>query len=309
MLLLYILIIIFILLLTVLIFNIIFLKRSKFTYNGNSTLDDAYNFEKDIFNSIKNTCQKNFGYTKQYDIVAPLSKMNLDTEKVKFYYNNKNWLITFWKGQYEIVTGAEIGIYCTNDKKITKKTVYLPCDDSEMPHMYLTLYQKNKLIATINAKHWWLAIFNLGMFSYPNELSMDIVINFPTHVMLESFIESFKELGYQKEDYLTFDNTIYFKYIKPKTKQVWTRNFLIENINNYLNKNKVKLNNEFLTNLLEKDLIDKSPLNEEHISETLKNNKNYDETNKEIIEKLFNNNIGIIYENDNITLKKESIIE
>ena len=78
------------------------------------------------------------------------------------------------------------------------------------------------------------------MYSIPEELSMDIVINFPTHGMLDSFIKSFKELGYQKENYLTFDNTFYFKYIKPKTKQVWTRNHLIENINQYLNKKIIK---------------------------------------------------------------------
>lgn len=298
MILLFILSIIFTLLLTILMINLVIIKKSKLTLKK----EFEYNKGKNIFYSTKYAWKKNFGYTRLYDVMSPFHKMILDTENIKFYYNNKNWLITFQKGQYGIVTGAEIGIYCTNEQKITNQTIYLPCDDLEMPHMYITLYKKDKIITTINAKHWWLAIFKLGIYSIPEELSMDIVINFPTHGMLESFIQSFKELGYQKENYLTFDNTFYFKYIKPKTKQVWTRNCLIENINQYLNQKNIETYKKHLEELNETSVIEETTENnddnisiiQEYISELVKNNKNNEEINEKIIKKIYNQNIGIM---------------
>lgn len=298
MILLFILSIIFILLLTILMINLVFIKKNKLILNK----EHEYNKEIDIFCSTKYAWKKNFGYTRLYDVMSLFHKMILDTENIEFYYNNKNWLITFQKWQYGIVTGAEIGIYCTNEQKITNQTIYLPCDDLEMPHMYITLYKKDKIITTINAKHWWLAIFKLGIYSIPEELSMDIVINFPTHQMLESFIQSFKELGYQKENYLTFDNTFYFKYIKPKTKQVWTRNCLIENINQYLNQKNIETYKKHLEELNETSVIEESTENnddnisiiQEYISELVKNNKNNEELNEKIIKKIYNQNIGIM---------------
>ena len=95
-------------------------RYGRFSYDGFSAVGFAYNAEKDIFYSTKNAWQKNFGYTHMYDVMAPIFRMIVDTEPVRFHYNNKNWLITFWKGHYGMVTGAEIGIYCPNKKKVSK---------------------------------------------------------------------------------------------------------------------------------------------------------------------------------------------
>lgn len=241
-----------------LILYLIVRKYGKFSYDGFSAAGFAYNSEKDIFYSTKNAWQKNFGYTHTYDVIAPILRMIIDTEPIKFYYNNKNWLITFWKGQYGIVTGAEIGIYCTNEKKVNKKTVYLPVNDSEMLNMYLILYKNGKVITKTNAKHWWLAIFKLGMFSWPKELTMDINITFNDQQMLEAFLESFKKLGYTSKDYTIIDNTFCFKYIKPRTRKIWTRTWLRDHVKQFLNRKNVNLYNKYLDDFIDDNKIDDS---------------------------------------------------
>lgn len=271
-------------------------KYGKFSYDGFSAAGFAYNSEKDIFYSTKNAWQKNFGYTRLYDVLAPIFRMIIDTEPVKFYYNNKNWLITFWKGQYGIVTGAEVGIYCTNDKTVNNKTVYLPVDDSEMLNIYMALYKNDKLITTSQARHWWLAIFKLGMFSKPKELSMDINITFPNRQMLEAFLTSFKELGYNEKDYMVVDYTFYFRYIKPRTRKVWTRNRLLDSIKQHFNHKNTKLYNKYLSDFIENNGIDDSKTDgnkkiimlNDFIPDLLKNNLNISKNLEQIAGKIYN---------------------
>lgn len=258
MIILFLLIIPIIYLLIKIILYLIINKYGKFSYDGFSAAGFAYNSEKDIFYSTKNAWQKNFGYTHMYDVLAPIFNMIIDTEPVKFYYNNKNWLITFWKGQYGIVTGAEVGIYSTNEQKVNKKTVYLPVDNNEMLCIYLVLYKNGKVITKIISKHWWLAIFKLGMFSNPKELSVDINIIFPNQEMLQAFLKSFKKLGYTSKDFTIIGNAFCFKYIKPRTRKVWTRTWLTDKIRQSFNRKNVKLYNEYLVNLIENNKIDDS---------------------------------------------------
>lgn len=247
-----------ILLLIKLILNLIVKIFGKISYDGFSSAGFAYDSEKEIFYSVENAWQKNFGYSHAYDVWAPIFRMIIDTEPVRFYYNNRNWLITFWKGQYGIVTGAEIGIYCTEQINVNKKTVYFPVNDSEMPNIYITLYKNGKVITRINSKHWWLAVFKLGMFSWPKELSMDINITFKNQQMLGAFLDSFNKLGYTYDDFKIIDNTFCFKFIKPRTRKVWTRNFLMDRINQFFNRKNVDLYNEYLREFIDDNKIDDS---------------------------------------------------
>lgn len=228
-------------------------KFGKFTYNGFSAAGFRYDSKSDMFYATKNAWQKNFGYSHIYDVLAPLFRMIIDTEPIRFHYNNKNYLITFWKGQYGIVTGAEIGIYATCDLCPNKKTLYLPVCDEEMLEMRVVVYKNGKEIMRAKAKHWWLAIFKLGMFSNPKELSMDIRLKFPNKDMLQAFIKGFKKLKYKDKDFKIHDCTFIFHYKKPKTHKVWTRCFLTEKINQALNKKNVKLYNKYILDLIDND--------------------------------------------------------
>lgn len=225
----------------------------KFTYDGFNAAGFSYDTYKDIFYSNKNAWQRNFGYSHVYDVASPLFQMIMDTERVKFYYNNKNWLIMFWKGQYGITTGAEIGIYATNQKIVNKKTLYLPIKDREMLDMEFTLYKKNEKITSVSANHWWLAIFKIGMFSRPRNLTMDIKITFPNAEMLNAFLKSFRKLHHNKKNYHIDGNTFYFTFKHPHTRKVWTRFFLSDLIRQGINKKNVKLYNKYLADAFDTD--------------------------------------------------------
>lgn len=275
------------------ILYIIAYSRGKFSYDGFSAAGFAYNSKKDLFYSTKNAWQKSFGYGHIYDVAAPIFRMIIDTEPIKFYYNNKNWLITFWKGQYGITTGAEIGIYSTDSKKVDKHTIYMPINSNEMLDMRFTLYKKNKKIIELSDRHWWLTAFKLGMFSNPRDLSMDIEIKFPNHEMLEAFLESFKKIGYRKKDFRVVNNTFYFLYKKPRTNQVYTRTWLTDSITQWKNRRNVKLYNKYISTMIETDGIDDS---------LLENNKNLIMINN-LIPDLFKNPVDSV-ENISATSNK-----
>lgn len=235
----------------------------KISYDGFNALGFAYSEKKDVFYSTKNAWQKNFGYSHTYDVIAPIGAMIIDTEPIRFYYDNKNWLITFWKGQYGMTTGAEIGIYYTNDQVVNKNTLYMPVSDKDMLDMSFSLYRKDKFITEVCAKHWWLAVFKLGMFSKPRKLVMDAKITFNSEEQLQAFLASFKKLRHKKKNYYVEGNTFCFHYKKPKTRKVWTRFFLLEIIMQYYNKRNVKLYNKYLSDVIDDNYLDDSKNNKQ----------------------------------------------
>lgn len=233
-------------------------KFGKISYDGFSAAGFSYDAEKEIFYSTKNAWQKNFGYSHLYDVLAPLFRMIIDTESIKFYYNHKNWLISFWKGQYGIVTGAEIGVYATKEQKVNKKTIYMPVSNDEMLDMCFILRKKDTEIMRACAKHWWLAIFKLGMFSKARQLTMDIKISFPNREMLTAFLNAFKKLGYKEKDFKVYDCTFIFTFKRPRTHKVWTRSWLTDSITQRLNHKNVNLYNKFLADSIDDNKIDDS---------------------------------------------------
>lgn len=69
---------------------------------------------KDIIYSKYNPGQRNLGYCYAYDEGIVAIDSILQCENFYFVYDNKEWLIELWKGQYGIETGAEIGVYYRN---------------------------------------------------------------------------------------------------------------------------------------------------------------------------------------------------
>lgn len=285
-----------------LILHFIVCKFGKFSYDGLSVAGFSYDSSKDIFYSTRGAWQKNFGYGHIYDVTAPIFRMIIDTEPIRFQYNNKNWLITFWKGQYGITTGAEIGIYCTKEKKITKNTIYLPIEDDEMLDMSFILYKKKQKIIEIKAKHWWLAAFRLGMFTRPKDLTMDINITFKDSLMLESFLKAFKKLGYKDKDIKIIDKTFIFTYKKPRSHKVWTRNLISDFVIQALNHRNVKLYNKYLIDSIDNksSTNDKLIMVKDLIPNILKcdSEENTKEKKVKKIEKMVNKNNVLLLKDD-----------
>lgn len=71
----------------------------------------SYISSQDLFTSRQDAFQRAFGYCALYDRAAFRFHMIFDCLPVYFDYRGKTWLIEFWKGQYGINTGCEIGVY------------------------------------------------------------------------------------------------------------------------------------------------------------------------------------------------------
>jgi len=209
----------------------------------------AYNEEQDIFFSIMYAWQRKYGYCKAYDEAAPLLSMIIDCEPIYFKYNNKEWLIEFWKGQYGMTTGGEIGIYVANDANINRsEIIYESIDDDDCIPLSYELIKNGQTIITRNNKHWWLTGFKLGEFSKPSQLVMNIEITFMDKQMKNAFIKGLLETGYKDDEISIKNDSVYLTFDKVHTQQPGTKTKLISYIMQIYNKHNCKAYNALTKN-------------------------------------------------------------
>ena len=135
----------------------------------------CYNDRYCFFSSTLDAWQREAGYTWFYDYMAPRFQMVYDSLPVYFDYNGRTWLIEFWKGQYGINAGAEIGIYHADgivSEKEYKTTLFTAVSDEELLRCSFTLCGKNGNCVQISQTHWWLTAFFTGCFVWPSDLDM-----------------------------------------------------------------------------------------------------------------------------------------
>lgn len=168
-----------------------------------------------FFSSAKDAWQKSAGYTWLYDYMAPRFQMVFDALPVYFDYQGRTWLIEFWKGQYGINAGAEIGIYHAD--RILSKTEYRTAlfnaaNENEMLYLTLCLRGRNGICMKHSDIHWWLTMFLPGCFSAPGNLCLTADICFPDTEMLEAFLEGLYQAGYTDKDITIHDLFLSFTF-------------------------------------------------------------------------------------------------
>ena len=170
---------------------------------------------QDIISSRNDAWQRSMGYTSLFDHAASHFNMVFDCLPVYFNYRNRTWLIEFWKGQYGINTGAEIGIYYA-DRIVPEKeipfTLFQAVEDKDMLGLSFNLFRCGIGIADVGARHWWLTAFSVGRFSNPTDLNMRASVSFPHCEMAEAFAEGLAEAGYCREDIYICHNTVSFSF-------------------------------------------------------------------------------------------------
>ncbi|NLZ83713.1 MAG: DUF4474 domain-containing protein [Clostridiales bacterium] len=197
---------------------------------------------QDIFYSLMNSWQRDFGYFRLYDeACAPLS-MIIDCEPIYFEYAGKKWMIEFWKGQYGMTTGAEVGIYYTTGPDlripgIFNGTFYNCVKDEDRINMSFVLRKNNNLFLTRSGYHWWLTGFKLGEFTDPDDLSMDIMVELYNRTMANSFINGLIKAGYKEHEFAVRGHRVYIHFNKPHTSQPITRTSITEYIMQKNNEN------------------------------------------------------------------------
>lgn len=236
-----------------------------------------YDPEEDIIYSKLHPFQRAGGYCPLYDNAAPIVLSTIiDCEPVYFSYNDKEWMIEFWKGQYGMETGAEIGIYNRKTGKIDVRDYatgkFFECaTDEELLKMSFTLYKDGKKLFKRDSdnikteeieKHWWLTGFKWGEFTLnpSTELSMDISITFDKPEMSQAFVEGLAKANYKSSVNV---NTISFLFEQPHAKQsesrlknyklVQQRNFKLVSLYNMLKEHIGMKNND--PNLIQENAV------------------------------------------------------
>lgn len=179
---------------------------------------------QDIFISTLDAWQREFGYTRKFDCLAPCFNMIFDSEPVYFDYDGRTWLIELWKGQYGINTGAEMGIYCADrivPPEKRKNEYFHTIPDDQLPLFFMNLYRTDlgdaTTIANVSMAHWWLAAFRMGCFSQPYNLCANFCIDFVDHCMMYAFADALISLGYDPCCLQTNGSCICFSYRIPLT--------------------------------------------------------------------------------------------
>ncbi len=142
--------------------------------------------------------QRALGYNKLYDAGAQFVAIYIDTMRCKFEYNNMDYMIQFWKGQYGYVfIGHEIGIY--NKPKDRGAEHYDAVSDEEAIYMSMTGYRDGEeLYSREYGKYWWCTGFvpgKLDKFSDRSELSLKARMTMKDYQMLLGFTGALKENG------------------------------------------------------------------------------------------------------------------
>jgi hypothetical protein len=188
----------------------------------------AYEPNQDVFYSRMNPWQRELGYCRLYDEASAAMSMIIDCEPVSFEYNGKKWLIEFWKGQYGMNTGGEIGIYYTtgpnlNIPGIFNGTFYYCVQDEDCISMSFVLRKNGNLLFTRSAYHWWLTGFKLGEFSKPSELTMDITLDLYDRRMTYTFVNALMKIGYKVGEFSVQGSKVFIHFGKPHSPQPVTR--------------------------------------------------------------------------------------
>jgi hypothetical protein len=184
----------------------------------------SYDPDQDIIYSRLDPPQRYFGYSLLYDDLAPVMiGAIIDCEPIYFDYQDKSWMIEFWKGQYGIETGAEIGVYWIErdertharvegvedfvpagaharlKKRVAKrKYTFFKCAwDQPLLEISFALYRRGRLLLKRGPeKHWWLTGFTWGVCTRPRDLAMTWTITFPDELMCAAFKAGLRRAWY-----------------------------------------------------------------------------------------------------------------
>lgn len=181
-----------------------------------------YEIQQDIVVTMRDAWQRQFGYCSFFDNTALVFGMVFDCEPIFFCYAGRTYRIEFWKGQYGINIGGEIGIYYVDEilsPEQYETAVFQSISDSELLTMGMTVYQSGQKLFESTQQHWWLTGFSVGKYCEPESLTIKVCISFRDSAMLSCFVESLLCMGYSPCDITVCNCTVSFLFSNPHTRQ------------------------------------------------------------------------------------------
>jgi hypothetical protein len=127
-----------------------------------------YDKEQDIYYTDVEAWQREFGFTDIYDDAAAYGTMLYTTLKCDFEYNGLLWRLQWWKGQYGVLEGAELGVYTKKPENVDS-AFYRCAEDENLLEMYFEYYPTTSdynagrpLFTRYEQEHWWITGFKFG---------------------------------------------------------------------------------------------------------------------------------------------------
>ncbi len=179
-----------------------FLTKHQVLSYQYSYIDDYY------YTNDKEAWQYNFGFGKIYDFVSPYILLEYDYVRVFFTYENKDWMIQMWKGQYGMIFyGGEIGVYNRphSEKGVHEWTMYSCPAEEDWLGMEMTLYHQDiqgnyiREFSREYDKYWWCTGFKNGHLRQEepaDELRLEARITFKDEEMRDLFTAGLAECGF-----------------------------------------------------------------------------------------------------------------
>lgn len=168
-------------------------------------------FDQNMIYTGIDVWQRDLGFNIFYDVFCYLTPFffHYTTQRIKFDYDGREWMIQLWKGRYVIANGGEVGVY-TRDASVDG-TFYDCAADEDMLVMSIDLYRGDKLLFSREPMlHWWVTGFVLSDTGYlPHSLTLASTITMKDEEMLEAVTASIdKKLGLIKYEVDGLDVTI-----------------------------------------------------------------------------------------------------
>ena len=139
--------------------------------------------------------------------------LEYDYVRVYFTYDNKDWMIQMWKGQYGLLFfGSEMGIYRkdSSDKAPGLFTFYGCPNEDEWIKMEMTLYHDEtgngnyvRQLTRDYGDYWWCTGFKPGHLRREEpakELRMTGRLTLKNQEMTDLFIEGLKKCGFKQTE-------------------------------------------------------------------------------------------------------------
>ncbi len=187
-------------------------------------LSYQYSYHDDYYyTNDKEAWQRNFGFGKIYDFVSPYILLEYDYVRIFFTYEDKDWMMQMWKGQYGMIFyGGEIGVYNRPHKEegVNAWTMYNCPAEEDWLNMEMSLYHeednglwKHEFTREYD-KYWWCTGFKNGHLRQEepaDELRMSARITFKSPEMRKHFTDGLKDCGFnQAETYESLDLDQYY---------------------------------------------------------------------------------------------------
>lgn len=202
----------------------------------------SYKYDPDgnyYYTDDKDCWQSNMGFTQVYDNLAVISMMYYDTVRTTFEYENKEWMIQIWKGQYGYAfVGGEVGVYT---RKIGNDSVPFKCADKEdwlkmeMAFLWDEMHDGNyqTIFNRDYDDYWWCTGFVVGFesaASMKDRTQFRLVhhITFKTEEMANLFCEAFEANGFRRVSKLNKNEVDTFVQVGRDVGFVW------QNINQHI---------------------------------------------------------------------------